>query len=145
MIVALEEAKRKLSELESVVEELGNQLRIEEAKERAAELERETLVQDFWNDAEKSSKKLQEIKQLQTKVQSYEELVAKLEDTYTLCEMAIDANEAEEILSSYGYEVDTVTAPHAFIPEGKVIYTIPSAGDASSNKIMIFKSSGYSD
>ena len=58
MIVALEEAKRKLNELRGVIAELGNQLRIEEAKERAADLERETMVQDFWNDAEKSSKKL---------------------------------------------------------------------------------------
>ena len=51
MIVALEEAKRKLVDLHEVIEELGNQLRIEEARERVADLERETLVQDFWNDA----------------------------------------------------------------------------------------------
>ena len=95
MIVALEEAKRRLVALEDVLVELGNQLRIEEAKERAAELERETMVQDFWNDAEKSSKKLREIKQLKDKVESYEELVAKLEDTLVLCEMAIEANDEE--------------------------------------------------
>jgi len=102
MIVALEEAKRKLVELGDVVAELGNQLRIEEARERAADLERETMVQDFWNDAEKSSKKLQEIKQLKTKVESYEELLAKLEDTLMLCEMAIEANDessVEEVIS----------------------------------------------
>ena len=93
MIVALEEAKRKLVELQDVLLELGNQLRIDEAKERAADLERETMVQDFWADAEKSSKKLQEIKQLKTKVESYEELNAKLEDTLTLCEMAIEEND----------------------------------------------------
>ncbi|MBQ7356323.1 MAG: peptide chain release factor 2 [Clostridia bacterium] len=97
MIVALEEAKRKLSALFEVVEELGNQLRIEEAKERCAELERETLVQDFWNDAEKSSKKLQEIKQLKDKYESYENLMAKLEDTFTLCEMAIEANDEDSV------------------------------------------------
>ncbi len=97
MIVALEEAKRKLIELRDVLAELGNQLRIEESRERAADLERETMVQDFWNDAEKSSKKLQEIKQLQTKVESYEQLVAKLEDTYTLCEMAIDENDEDSV------------------------------------------------
>ena len=45
MIVALEEAKRKLVALEDVVAELGNQLRIDEAKERAAELERE--IEEF--------------------------------------------------------------------------------------------------
>ena len=79
MIVALEEAKRKLGELRGVIAELGNQLRIEESRERAADLERETMVQDFWNDAEKSSKKLQEIKQLKTKIESYEELSALVE------------------------------------------------------------------
>ncbi len=97
MIVALEEAKRRLVALEDVVRELGNQLRIEEAKERCAELERETMVQDFWNDAEKSSKKLQEIKQLKDKYESYEALVAKLDDTYTLCEMAIEAGDEDSV------------------------------------------------
>lgn len=58
---------------------------------------------------------------------------------------AIDADEAEAILKSYGYEIDTVTAPHTFIPKGKVIHTEPKAGEKSSKKIMIFKSSGYSD
>lgn len=97
MIVALEEAKRRLVALEDVVRELGNQLRIEEAKEKCAELERETMVQDFWNDAEKSSKKLQEIKQLKDKYESYEALVAKLEDTTMLCEMAIEAGDEDSV------------------------------------------------
>ena len=102
MIVALEEAKRRLVALEDVVKELGNQLRIEEAGERAAELERETMVGDFWGDAERSSKILREIKQLKDKVESYNELCAKLEDTYMLCEMAIEENDegsVDEVLS----------------------------------------------
>ena len=97
MIIALEESRRRLVALEDVLTELGNQLRIEEARERAADLERETQVQDFWSDAEKSSKKLREIKQLKDKVESYEELCAKLEDTYTLCEMAIEANDEDSV------------------------------------------------
>ena len=52
MIVALEEAKRRLVAMEDVISELGNQLKIEEAKERANDLERETLVENFWADAE---------------------------------------------------------------------------------------------
>lgn len=102
MIVALEEAKRKLTDLFDVVKELGNQLRIEESEERAADLEKETQVENFWNDAEKSSKKLQEIKQLKDKVESYRTLCAKLEDTLTLCEMAIEENDegsVEEVVS----------------------------------------------
>ncbi len=102
MIVALDEAKRRLVALYDVVEELKSQLRIDEAKERCAELERETLVQDFWSDAEKSSKKLQEIKQLKDKFESYEALVGRLDDTFTLCEMAIEAEDegsVDEVLS----------------------------------------------
>ena len=97
MIIALEEAKRRLVALYDVVEELKNQLRIEETKERCAELERETMVQDFWNDAEKSSRKLQEIKQLKTKYESYEELVHRLDDAFTLCEMAIEAGDEDSV------------------------------------------------
>ena len=70
---------------------------IDEAKERANELERETMVQDFWNDAEKSSKKLQEIKQLKDKNESYEALVSRLDDTFTLCEMAIEAGDEDSV------------------------------------------------
>ena len=106
MIVALEESKRRLTALFDVVGELKNQLRIEEAKEKCQELERETLVQDFWNDADKSSAKLREIKQLKDKYESYEALVAKLEDTFTLCEMAIevgDEDSVEEVVTETDY------------------------------------------
>ncbi len=97
MIVALEEAKRRLTALFDVVGELKNQLRIDEAKEKCQELERETLVQDFWNDADRSSQKLREIKQLKDKYESYEALVSKLEDTFTLCEMAIEAGDEDSV------------------------------------------------
>ena len=106
MIVALEEAKRRLVALYDVVKELGNQLRIEEVKEKCSDLERETLVQDFWNDAEKSSKKLREIKQLKDTYESYEALVAHLDDTFTLCEMAIeesDEDSVEEVITETDY------------------------------------------
>ena len=97
MILALDEAKRRLLDMQETLEELGHQLRIEEAKERATELERETMVENFWNDAEKSSKKLQEIKQLKDKVESYEELLTKLEDTLMLCEMAMEENDESSV------------------------------------------------
>ncbi len=109
MIVALEEAKRELTAMVDVMAELGNQLRIDEAKERAKDLERETMVQDFWNDAEKSSKTLREIKQLKDKVESYHELEGRLEDALTLCEMAIEANDEDS--------VEEVVAETRFIKE----------------------------
>ncbi|MBQ8268372.1 MAG: peptide chain release factor 2 [Clostridia bacterium] len=96
-MLALDEAKRRLLDMQDTLAELGSQLRIEEAKERATELERETMVENFWNDAEKSSKKLQEIKQLKDKVESYEELLTKLEDALTLCEMAMEENDESSV------------------------------------------------
>ena len=133
MIVVLEEAKRKLVALEETVKELGNQLRIQEATERAAELERETMVQDFWNDAEKSSQKLREIKQLKDKVESYNSLVTKLEDTYTLCEMAIEANDEDS--------VDEVVSETEFIEqeaERKRIEVLLSGPYDKNNAIVSF-------
>lgn len=58
---------------------------------------------------------------------------------------SLDVNEAESILESYGYKVKILTASHAFIPEGRVISTLPEAGATSSEEIIIFKSSGYTD
>ena len=133
MIVALEEAKRRLVALEDVIAELGNQLRIDEAKEKAQDLERETMVQDFWNDAEKSSKKLREIKQLKDKVESYEELVSRLEDATVLCEMAIEANDeasAEEVVA----ETDFIEAE----AERKRIEVLLSGQYDKSNAILSF-------
>ncbi len=97
MIVALEESKRRLVALDEVLKELGNQLRIDECAERANELERETVVQDFWNDADRSTRILREIKQLKDKVESYYDLCARLEDAYALCEMAIEANDEDSV------------------------------------------------
>ena len=133
MIVALEEAKRRLVALEDVLTELGNQLRIDEAKEKAQDLERETMVQDFWNDAEKSSKKLREIKQLKDKVESYQELVSRLEDAQVLCEMAIEAND-EESAAEVVSETDFIESE----AERKRIEVLLSGQYDKSNAILSF-------
>ena len=133
MIVALEEAKRRLVALEDVVAELGNQLRIEESRERAAELERETMVGDFWGDADRSSRILREIKQLKDKVESYGELCSKLEDTLMLCEMAIEAGDEDS--------VDEVLSETEFIEneaERKRIEVLLSGPYDKNNAILSF-------
>ena len=109
MIVALEEAKRRLIALEDVLAELKNQLRIDEADERAKELERETMVGDFWDNAERSSKILKEIKGLKETVDGYYDLQSRLEDALTLCEMALEAGDEDS--------VDEVVSETAYIEE----------------------------
>ncbi len=109
MIIALEEAKHKLNAFRENITELGSALRIDELKVKADELEETTQAPEFWNDQQNSGKVLQEIKRLRSKIENYENLVLKLEDTITLAEMAIEENDesmTDEILS----EVENIEA-----------------------------------
>ena len=109
MIIALEEAKHTLNNFRADIEELGSALRIDELNAEVAELEKKTLEPDFWNDQENSGKILRQVKQLKDKIEAYENLCAKLEDTITLAELGIEENDeslTDEVLS----EVEAIKA-----------------------------------
>ncbi len=93
MIIALEEAKYKLENFRANIRELGSALRIEELRAKAEELDAITADPDFWNNQETSGKILKEAKNLKDKIADYENLEAKLEDTITLAELAIEEND----------------------------------------------------
>ena len=93
MIIALEEAKYELIEYREKIKELGSALRIDELREKAAELEKQTYAEDFWNDQENSSRVLQNVKQLKDKIGAFEKLQTKLEDAIALAEIAIEEND----------------------------------------------------
>ena len=97
MIVALEEAKYSLLEQREKVAELGNALRIDELRANAAELEKQTYAEDFWNDQENSSTVLQQVKQLKDKIEAYDKLSQSLEDAIVLAEMAIEENDEASV------------------------------------------------
>ena len=102
MIIALEEAKHTLINFRENIIELGSALKIENLKVELEELEKKTLEADFWNDQTTSGKILRQVKQLKDKVEAYENLAAKLEDTITLAELAIEENDeslTDEVLS----------------------------------------------
>ena len=93
MIIALEEAKRKLIALREDIDELGNALRITDLKAKAAELEAQTLDPNFWNDPSAANKITQQIKQSRDTIEDYEGLCSRLEDAIVLAEMAIEEND----------------------------------------------------
>ncbi len=93
LIVALEEAKRRLLEIEDTVHDLKHAIRYDSLTEKIAELEARTMADNFWSNADESSKILQSIKQMKDKCEAYEKLLSTLEDTLTLCEMAIEEND----------------------------------------------------
>ncbi len=107
MIIALEEAKRNLINMRADLAELGSALRVETLKEKAAELEAASLEPDFWNDAAKSTRVMQEIKQMKDTVEAYETLCSRLEDAVVLAEMAIEEND-EGSLDEVQAELDFV-------------------------------------
>ena len=82
--------------------ELAQALRIEEALVKIEELEQLTYDPNFWGDQQRSSKILQELKQLKDKVERYNKLTNLLEDTLSLAELAIEENDesfTEEVVA----------------------------------------------
>ncbi len=102
MIVALEDAKYKLTNFGGKLTELASALRIDELKTQVAEMEKQTLDGDFWSNAENSAKVLRNIKQLKSKIENYEKLVSRVDDALVLTEMAIEENDeslVEEVVN----------------------------------------------
>lgn len=133
LIVALEEAKYNLNEMRGKVKELGNALRIDETREKAKELEKQTYAEDFWNDQENSSKILQQVKQLKDRVEAYEKLAQKLEDAITLAEMAIEEND-----DAYTEEVQKELADIQRTEERMRLELLLSGEYDNSNAILSF-------
>ena len=79
MIIALEEAKYKLIGMRADIDDLGSALRIEELKNTADELDKQTLDPDFWSNQENSSTVLQKLKQTKDTIENYEALKERLE------------------------------------------------------------------
>ena len=102
MIIQLEEGKIRLRQILKELEELAQALKITETEARIEELEVLTVEPGFWNDPQTSTKTLQEIKQLKSKVEAYSALVSRTEDAYALAEMAIEENDetcTDEVVS----------------------------------------------
>jgi len=108
VIIQLEEAKRSLNAIEPEITELGSALRIEELKNELSELDEKTSQPDFWNDQENSGKILQRQKVVKSKIEKYEDLVTKHEDTMVLCEMGIDEND-ESVVEEVQSELKALT------------------------------------
>ena len=102
MIIALENARYELINFRENIKELGDALKISQIKIEVENLEKATFEPDFWSNQENSTKILQQIKQMKTKIEDYESLANRLEDAIIMAEMAIEENDeslTEEILA----------------------------------------------
>jgi len=133
LIVALEDAKYKLTGMRAELKELGSALRIEELRVLAEELDAQTLDPNFWSNQENSSKVLQKVKQTKDTIEDYEALCARLEDAITLAEMAIEEND-----ESYVEEVQNELAEIQKAEESKRIEILLSGEYDRNNAILSF-------
>ena len=131
MIIQLEEAKRTLQGMRGDIAELGNALKIEKIAEEAEELEQKTLVPNFWDNAENSSKILRELKQIKDTIEEYENLQIALEDAIMLADMGIEEND-ESVVEEVLAEVEQIVAS----AERMRLETLLSGEYDSSNAIV---------
>ncbi len=89
-MLEFEEYKIRLNNIKPRLEDLGQALKLDEARKEAASLEEESAQPGFWNDLAHSQEVQQRLKQLKTRCGSYEKLRSQWDDLYTMCEMALE-------------------------------------------------------
>ena len=92
-MIAFEEYKVKLGDLEPKLRELRASLNIDGAREELERLQAMAEAPGFWDNAEKSQKIMVQTKQLQGKCARFEKMQTQREDLLTLCEMALEEND----------------------------------------------------
>ena len=103
-MLEFEEYKSKLNNIRPALDALKDALKLEAAAKEIEELEKMSEMDGFWNDVEKSRKVQKRLKTLKDKTEKYKALCATWDDLMTICEMAIEENDAsmlEELQSEY--------------------------------------------
>jgi peptide chain release factor 2 len=92
-MIEFDEYKVRLNARKGDLDSLGRAYGLEEAGHELAQLEAEALADGFWNDLEASQRNQKRRKRLESKRASFDRLKAQWEDLYTLCDMALEAED----------------------------------------------------
>ena len=93
-MVQFEELLLELQALKPDINDLSDALGLKSVRSEIEQLELKATEPGFWDDVEKSQQVLQKTGALKGKVEAYENLVSKYEDTHALIELA---NEEEDL------------------------------------------------
>ena len=94
VMIEFEEYKGKLNALKPTLDNLEGALHLDLARREIEELQVASEQDGFWNDVEKSQKAQKRLKTLQAKCERYESLCTSWDDLMTLCEMALEEDDA---------------------------------------------------
>ena len=104
LTVELDNYKTELASYEEPLREVRDSLNLGDKRFRIEELEKNMEAPDFWDDAEKASQSMKEVKELKDIVGRADGLSGKYEDIMTLIEMAYE-EEDEELVAETGQEL----------------------------------------
>jgi len=90
MTIEFDEYRLKILGMEPTLADLEKALNLESAEKEIKKLEEETSKDGFWNDMQNSKKVLQQIKQLQNKVNNFKKLKEMWEELVLMCELALE-------------------------------------------------------
>jgi len=83
------ERQRELSQIYKKAVEMYSSIGIDSLKEKLAELEKETLKDDFWQDKERFTRVNQEISRLKRKIDPWTQMIRELSESLELADMAM--------------------------------------------------------
>lgn len=99
-IMDFDSVKLNLETLKEKLYTLKDAIKIEEKKSKLKELEKETLKDGFWEDNDKSSKVLSEMKNLKSDISKYENVERKYDEAVTYLELAEEENDSDSFKES---------------------------------------------
>jgi peptide chain release factor 2 len=134
-MIILDDLRVELVAYRKDIKELSEVLKIEEAKEEIKSLQAEMELQGFWDDLESSQKVVQKSKTLQNKVEHFNQLSNKLEDTITMVELSIEEGD-DSIIDEVMAEVNAFKTELEDIK----LSTLLSGEYDNKNAIMTFHS-----
>ena len=102
-MIELEEAQKKLNELNNKINIIGDSIKITEKETSLKELESKTLEQNFWNDTQNSGKVLSQIKSLKVVVANFNKIKDEINNLLEMIDLVLTENDedlAKEIIKN---------------------------------------------
>lgn len=106
-MLQFEELKLKLEGMKPEIDDLASALGLSQMKSEIQQLENRAAEPGFWDDMENSQKILQRTANLKAKVEKYEKLVARYEDTLALIELGDEAEDLS-LVEEAEAEIDAI-------------------------------------
>ena len=130
-MIILDNQKLEMERFRKVLADARESIKLDELIAEKKALEEQMAADNFWDDVDNANKVTARIKQVTSKIEKYERMVAQFEDLETLIEMAQEADD-----ESYIPEIDAEIAAYAPKIEALKLETLLKGEYDSSNAVL---------